>query len=148
MKRMLNLIAVTLLAILIAVPAGAYLDSVVITPSVIAAEPFDVIVFGSHPDPCWGVVDFGYVISGNVVTLDVYTEFTEPPGTICPAVLEPYEVTEQVTVPTEGDWLLRVVEHRPDWPPFIFDTIEVSFTADAPVAVLTISWGSLRARYR
>lgn len=148
MKPIFVLMAVALLGLLAAAPAGAYLDSVIVPPEVIATESFTIVVNGSHSDPCWDVVDVTHVIVGSVLTLDVFTEYVAPPGTICPTVLEPYEVIQDLAVPTEGAWLLRVVEHRPDWPPIIWDTIEVPFTANAPVAVRKIAWGTLRAHYR
>lgn len=148
MKTLLPLIGAVALVLLAAPPTSAYLESVDIPPAIVAMDPFPVTVFGSLPDPCWDVIDAAVTIVGTEITLDFHIAYTAPPGTACPAVLEPYEVVETMTVPAAGVWLLRVVEHRFDRPPILFETIEVEFTADEAVAVQKTSWGSLRARYR
>lgn len=148
MKTLLPVIGAIAFFLLATAPASAYLESVDIPPAIVAGESFPISVSGSLPDPCWEVIDSVVSIVGTEITLDFHIAYTAPPGTGCPAVLVPYEVVEQASVPAAGVWLLRVVEHRQDRPPFLFETIELEFTADEVVAVQKTSWGSLRARYR
>jgi len=148
MKTYLHLVGSVALVLLAVAPASAYLEFVDIPPAIVAMEAFPVTIFGSLPDPCWEVTESAVSILGTEITFDFHIAYTAPPGTECLAVLVPYEVVASVTVSSAGVWLLRVVEHRSDRPPILFETIEVEFTADEAVAVQRTSWGSLRARYR
>lgn len=150
MNRTANLFAMVLIFLFAAAPANAFMEEVFVPKAVEAGAPFSVMVFGSLSDPCWEVVNQRHLFDGNVITFDIFTAYTAPPGTGCPQVLVPYDVAEQMTIPDAGSWLVRVVEHRynPYWPETILQTLEFWVTVTVTVAVEKIAWGTLRAHYR
>jgi hypothetical protein len=150
MKRTAHIFTLVLLLIFGPNSADAFMDTVSAPETVEAGTPFSIAVFGNLSSPCWEVVNQRQIITEGVVTFDVFTAFTAPPGTSCPAVLVPYVVLEEMTIPTAGAWILRVIEHRydPTGPDYPNEILEFDITATGTVAVEKISWGTLRARYR
>jgi hypothetical protein len=150
MNRTANIFIMVLVFLFAAASANAFMEQVFVPKIVESGAPFSVMVFGYLADPCWEVVNQRHLFDGNVITFDVFTAYTAPPGSGCPQVIVPYDVAEQMTIPDAGSWLVRVVEHRynPYWPETILQTLEFEVTATGTVTMEKISWGTLRAHYR
>jgi hypothetical protein len=150
MNRTANVSAMVLIFLLAAAPANAFMEQVFVPDVVEAGEPFSVFVIGYLSDPCWEVVNQRHLFDGNLITFDVFTAYTAPPGSGCVQIIMPYDVSEQMTIPAAGSWLVRVIEHR--YNPYGADgpnqVLEFAVTATGTVAVEKVSWGALRARYR
>lgn len=149
MKSSAHLIAAVLLCLVSASPASALLDAVYAPPLVEAGETFQVWIEGFHSTPCWEVQGYGHTVDQGVVTIAIDTVNTAP-DTDCALVVVPYFVFEEVVVPAAGTWLIRVIEYqddpshqgRPD------SVLELEITVTGSVGLRSVSWGSLRARYR
>ena len=151
MKRTALVVAIILLVLFLgARPADAFIEMVFAPETVETGTPFSIMVSGSLSDPCWEVVNQRQITTEGVITFDVFTAYTAAPGVGCIQVLVPYDVFEEMTIPSEGLWLLRIIEHRyspygPEYPDQVWD---VEITATGTVAMEEVSWGTLRTRYR
>jgi hypothetical protein len=150
MNRTANVSAIVLIFLLAAAPANAFMEQVIIPDVVEAGEPFSVFVIGYLADPCWEVVNQRHLFDGNMITFDVFTAYTAPLGSGCVQIIMPYDVSEQMTIPAAGSWLVRVIEPRydPYGGGYPNQVLEFAVTATGTVAVEKVSWGALRARYR
>jgi hypothetical protein len=150
MNRTANVSAMVLIFLLAAAPANAFMEQVFVPDVVEAGEPFSVFVIGYLSDHCWEVVNQRHLFDGNLITFDVFTAYTAPPGSGCVQIIMPYDVSEQMTIPAAGSWLVRVIEHRynPYGGGYPNQVLEFAVTATGTVTMEKISWGTLRAHYR
>ena len=127
MKIIGQVFAMLVVALCAAVPASAYLEEIYAPPSVEVGQAFDVVVFGALPNPCWEVISSDQSLAPGVITIDIHTANTAPPDVACIQVLVFFDLDAEITIPSAGEWVLRVVEHRtdpyrPNLPDFVMET--------------------------
>lgn len=137
-------------ATLLASPAAAYLHDVTVTPaSPQAGVPAVIKAEGSLPDPCWGLLGQEVRTAERLVVLEYETAYVAEPGVACITVIVPYEVAIDHVFTADGEWTVRVVEHRrgpvAPLPDIVIETT-VMVAASAPPERL--AWGTIKARYR
>ena len=140
--------AIAAVILLMAGPVAAGLVSVTVqTDEPVAGEVFTVSVQGMLHNSCWTLEGHSVSVGEGVIHVSVSTLIVAGG---CLMVVIPYTVDAEVTVPTPGEWLLRVVESHitVDVPPRPDEVMEIPVTITAPVGGDATSWSAVKALFR